>query len=103
MGYLGALAFAGAADRSAAVAWHLSANCYPPLPGALLEPCLAAIDAALDDDWDREIPLPADLPVKVRARPYSDKTTDRPTAARLIECCHLEAFLDAQDDDESEG
>ena len=87
MGYMNALAMAGATDRHTALSWHLQANCYPPVHQAFLPVCEQAIDAALEDDWDREIEMPNGL---VR------------TAAYIVDGLHLEAFLVEQDYDEME-
>jgi hypothetical protein len=38
--------------------WHLTGNHFPPAPEYMAEPCMAAIDAANEDDWDRLIDLP---------------------------------------------
>lgn len=94
MGYLSALDFAGNAPLETALSWHLTANHYPPLPEALVDPCKRAIELARAGEWDAEISIEG-AGVKLRVRPYSGETTDRPTVARLVEVCHLEAFLDA--------
>lgn len=102
MGYLSALDFAGNAPLETALSWHLTANHYPPLPEALVDPCKRAIELARAGKWDARVSIKG-AGVQLRVRPYSDEATDRPTVARLVEACNLEAFLDAQGDDESEG
>lgn len=101
MGHLAAADFAAHAPLSVALVWHLTANHYPALPAALAGPCERAIELARAGEWDAEVSIEG-AGVQLRVHPYSDEATDRPTVARLIEACHLEAFLDAQDD-ESEG
>ena len=41
-----------------ALVWHLTANHFPPVPVSMVEPCLAAIEAAVDGDWALDIELP---------------------------------------------
>ena len=38
--------------------WHLTGNFYPPVPAEMVQPCIEAIDAAYEEDWQREIQLP---------------------------------------------
>jgi hypothetical protein len=92
VGYLSAAAFATATDRTTALVWHLTANHYPPLPAALVATCEAAIEAVLEGEPDRPIDWP-DVGIQLRARPYGP-ATDTPTAGRIVEACHLEAFID---------
>jgi hypothetical protein len=42
------------------LAWHLRFNHYPPVPLVMIQPCLEAIEAGLEGDWEREITLPFD-------------------------------------------
>ena len=48
----------GADNLEAALAWHLQANHFPPIPRSMVEPCIAAIDAYWEDDLDKLISLP---------------------------------------------
>lgn len=41
-----------------ALAYHLQGNHYPPVPLIMIEPCIAALNAALEDEWNAEIQLP---------------------------------------------
>lgn len=72
-------------DADTALQWHLQSNHFPPLPPEILEPAKLAIQAALDEDWDAEIPLPAGVN-------WRDQTS-APTWA-CIEGWHLEGFLE---------
>ena len=45
-------------DLGIALEWHLRSNHYPPLPLFFIPACKAALEAAQDEDWDRDIPLP---------------------------------------------
>jgi len=63
MGSLNAAAMAEAVGEGEvalrpALVWHLQCNHYPPLPMSMVAPCIQAIEAAVDDDWDRAIELP---------------------------------------------
>lgn len=83
MGYTGAQGFAelveaGEVSLEASLEWHLVANHYPPLPVTLVPICVQAIEAANEEDWDREIVIRHNTTAKV-----SD----------LVEALHLEAFL----------
>lgn len=40
------------------LAYHLQGNHYPPVPASMVQPCLDAIDACNDEDYDRLIELP---------------------------------------------
>lgn len=74
----------GSISLEAALTWHLEANHYPPQL-RMLSAALAAIEAANDDDWDREV----DMPAGVRYRGSHDTAPAR----ALIEALHLEEFL----------
>lgn len=63
---------------------HLQGNHYPPVPKSMVEPCIEAIDAYYDEDYDRLITLPA--PISWRGR-------DSAPASAIVEAHHLEAWL----------
>ena len=69
----------------AALRWHLRSNHYPPVPDAMFDPCVAAIEAARDEDWDR----PIDLTGVAKYRGH-----DSAPAWALVEAHHLGDFLD---------
>jgi hypothetical protein len=84
----------GLVGLRSALAWHLQANHYPPVPTSMVEPSIAAIDAAVDEDWNRPIELPEGITYK-----------GHPTvpASALIEQHHLWSFVETAfygDDDE---
>lgn len=58
MGYSIAYNMAQQTDLETVVRWHLSANCYPPVPSYMVQVCIDAIDAYLDGDSVRGIDLP---------------------------------------------
>jgi len=45
-------------DMESAIAMHLRANHYPPVPTSMVEPCMHAIDAYWEDSMERRIELP---------------------------------------------
>jgi hypothetical protein len=67
------------------LSWHLTSNHYPPLPSAMVAPCIDAINAYNDGDPDEAITLPEGVTFK-----------DNPTAPahEIIEAHHLDAWLD---------
>jgi hypothetical protein len=55
----------------------------------MIEPCVAAIDAANNDDWDRHIDLTGIA--QWRGEDYAP-------AWAIIEGHHLESFIDSEED-----
>jgi hypothetical protein len=88
MGRIQAEEMGALTDVRTALSWHLSSNHYPPVPAAMIEPCLAAIEAADDDDWDREIDLTG--VAQWRGNDYAP-------AWAIIEGHHLESFLNGEE------
>ena len=58
MGYNSAHDMAAHTDVRSTVSWHLSANCYPPVPASMVNVCVDAIDAMIAGDSDEQIHLP---------------------------------------------
>lgn len=87
-GYADAVA-EGTVTLEVALAAHLQSNHYPPLPTSLVAACIAALEAAADDDWGRLVALPDGLQLRDR---------DAVPADELIEAAHLSAFLQADED-----
>jgi hypothetical protein len=71
-------------DLEMAIGIHLRSNHYPPVPLAMVQPCIDAIDAYYEEDFDREIPLPDDITWKGK--------TSCPASA-IIDAHHLDAWL----------
>jgi len=44
-------------DLETQIGIHLSANHYPPVPSSMIQPCIDAIDAYYDEDYNRLIVL----------------------------------------------
>ena len=75
-------------DLEMAIAIHLQANHYPPVPRSMVEPCIAAIDAYHDEDYNRLIDLPEPIT-------WRDKT--QAPASAIVEAHHLDAWLPQYD------
>lgn len=58
MGYTTAQELAEILDLEGSIAMHLQANHYPPVPTSMVQPCIDAIDAYHDEDYERLIELP---------------------------------------------
>jgi hypothetical protein len=71
-------------DIHKSIAMHLSSNFYPPVPATMVQPCVDAIYAAEDENWDLLIELPAGVTWKGE--------TSAPVH-RIIQQHHLEPWL----------
>lgn len=72
------------------LSWHLSGNHYPPIPQVMIPVCIQAIDAVIEQDADRLIPLPKmEDGFQIR---WQDGNTEAPAWA-VIEHAHLDAWL----------
>ena len=67
-----------------AIGYHLQGNHYPPVPLMMVEPCIAAIDAYYNEDYNLEINMPEGV---------SYKGKDTAPAWAIIEQHHLNAWL----------
>jgi hypothetical protein len=45
-------------DLETQLLYHLKGNHYPPVPAEMVQPCIEAIDAYYDEDYDRMIDMP---------------------------------------------
>jgi hypothetical protein len=72
-----------------AIGMHLQGNHYPPVPLSMVQPCIEAIDAYYDEDFDKEIEMPEGVS-------YKGKTTA--PAWAIIEQHHLNAWLPEGDE-----
>lgn len=86
MGYNTALDFAENLELTLedAIGMHLQGNHYPPVPLSMVQPCIDAIDAYYEDDFNKEIEMPEGVS-------YKGKTTA--PAWAIIEQHHLNAWL----------
>jgi hypothetical protein len=88
MGYNTALDLSNELDLEVALGYHLQGNHYPPVPLSMVEPCIEAIDAYWDEDFDRAIEMPEGVSYKGQ--------THAPAWA-IVEQHHLAAWLPESD------
>jgi hypothetical protein len=88
MGYNTALDLAESFDLDQAILLHLRNNHYPPVPASMVEPCIDAIDAYYEEDYDKLIKLPEGVSWKGQ--------TSAP-ASVIIDGHHLHAWLPETD------
>lgn len=81
-------------DLETQLAYHLQGNHYPPVPVEMVAPCIEAIDAAYDEDFDRMISLPKVGDFQITWRGQSESP-----AHAIISNHHLEWFIDPVDED----
>jgi hypothetical protein len=86
MGYVSAFDMAEQTDLTTALTWHLRANCFPPIPLAMLTVAKQAIAKVLSGDRDYEIPLPDGI---------TWRGEDQAPAWSVIDGLCLAAFVDA--------
>jgi hypothetical protein len=91
MGHTTALALADDLSLEAGLAYHLQANHYPPVPVAMVQSCIDAIDAYYDEDYGREVSLPEGI---------SWRGQDSAPAHAIVDAHHLDAWLVQEDYDE---
>jgi len=77
-------------DLETQLAYHLQGNHYPPVPLSMVQPCIDAIDAAYDEDYDRKIAMPEGV---------SYKGSNVAPAWAIIEQHHLDWFITPADED----
>ena len=84
MGHNTAQELAEILDLEGSLKMHLRVNHYPPVPITMVQPCIDAIDAYHDEDYQREIELPEGI--KWRGQ------TTAPASA-IVDAHHLDAWL----------
>ena len=80
-------------DLETQILYHLKANHYPPVPAEMVQPCIDAIDAFYDEDFDRNIEMP-----KVGDFQILYKGSTSAPAWAVVEQHHLDAFIQPVDD-----
>ena len=82
-------------DLETQLLYHLKGNHYPPVPAEMVAPCIEAIDAAYDEDYDRMISMPmvGDFQILYKGMTHAP-------AWAIIEQHHLNWFIDPLDEDE---
>ncbi len=82
-------------DLETQLLYHLKGNHYPPVPAEMVTPCIEAIDAAYDEDFNRMIDMPL-----VGEFQILYKGSDKAPAWAIIEQHHLEWFIKPVDEEE---
>jgi hypothetical protein len=80
------------------LAWHLRSNHYPPVPLVMIQPCIEAIDAALEDNWDKEIQLPFDGERDGKPFQVTWRGQDTAPAWAIIEGHHLHSWVELDEE-----
>jgi len=75
-------------DLEMAISIHLQSNHYPPVPLSMVEPCIEAIDAYYDEDYDKMIEMPEGV---------SYRGNSHAPAHAIIDQHHLHAWLPESD------
>jgi hypothetical protein len=80
-------------DLETQLKYHLQGNHYPPIPTAMVQPCIEAIDAYYDEDYSRKIELPMidDFQITWKGQTWT-------TASALVAHAHLEWFINPVED-----
>jgi hypothetical protein len=75
-------------DLETQILYHLKGNHYPPVPAEMVAPCIEAIDAYYDEDYDKMIALPMvnDFQITWRGQ------TEAP-ARYIVDAHHLSFWL----------
>jgi hypothetical protein len=80
-------------DLETQLLYHLKGNHYPPVPAEMVQPCIEAIDAAYDEDYNRMIDMP-----KVGDFQILYKNSTQAPAWAIIEQHHLDTFIQPADE-----
>lgn len=99
MGSLQAAEMAEAMTIEDGLAWHLRSNHYPPVPLSMVEPCIEAIYACNDGDYERLIQLPIDG-LDRNGEPFQItwRGSDKAPAYAIVEGHHLNAWIELDEE-----
>ena len=81
-------------DLETQLLYHLQGNHYPPIPREMVQPCIEAIDAYYDEDYERMIDMPmvGDFQILYKG------DTQAPARA-IVNQHHLEWFIEPSDEE----
>ena len=82
-------------DLETQILYHLKGNHYPPVPAEMVTPCIEAIDAAYEEDFNRM----SDMPMVGEFQITYKGSTQAPAWA-IIEQHHLNWFIEPSEDEE---
>lgn len=88
MGYNTAVDLSNELDLEVALGYHLQGNHYPPVPLSMVQPCIDAIDAYYEEDYNRLIEMPEGV---------FYRGMDHAPAHAIVEQHHLGAWLPEED------
>lgn len=71
-------------DMTQQVSIHLRSNHYPPVPLAMVEPCIEAINLANQGDWGALVDLP---------EPITWRGNNQAPVSALVEAHHLDPWI----------
>jgi hypothetical protein len=75
-------------DLETQIGMHLRGNHYPPVPLSMVQPCIDAIDAYYEEDYNREVNLP---------HPITWRGNATAPASAIIDAHHLQEWLPETD------
>ena len=76
-------------DLETQLAYHLQGNHYPPVPLSMVQPCIEAIDAYYDEDYERFIAMPEGV---------FYKGMSHAPASAIVDQHHLSWFINPVED-----
>ena len=81
-------------DLETQLLYHLQGNHYPPVPKEMVQPCIEAIDAFYDEDFNRmiEMPMVGDFQILYKGMSHAP-------ASAIVEQHHLEWFINPVDEE----
>ena len=82
-------------DLETQLLYHLKGNHYPPVPAEMVTPCIEAIDAAYEEDFNRMIDMPMVGDFQILY-----KGSKQAPAWAIIEQHHLDWFINPSEDEE---
>ena len=89
MGSLQAAEMAEMLSMKDAITWHLQGNHFPPVPLSMVEPCIEAIQNALEGNWYKPVELPKSV---------SYKGSSHAPSSAIIEQHHLHPWLELDEE-----
>lgn len=98
MGAMQAMEMAELLSIEDGIAWHLRANHYPPVPLSMIQPCIEAIHACNDGDYERLIQLPFDGERDGKPFQITWRGEDKAPAYAIVEGHHLNAWIELDEE-----
>jgi hypothetical protein len=80
-------------DLETQLLYHLRGNHYPPVPAEMVQPCIEAIDAYYEEDYDRMIDMPM-----VGDFQITYKGSKQAPARAIVSQHHLEWFINPEEE-----